>query len=111
MISIPHTYFIVSQPESNATLKNGAQVSSELLRTTMISLRELQRDTYSAFFDLVMRCKDDQHIMSNAAYGDSEAILRQCGLMGNNGISEEVKNIVLCSVRGDPLEMIVQPPV
>jgi len=89
------------------TLKNGTEEVKSLVVVTMLSLRNLMTDNVTAFYDLVMVCRDsDYHpFEDNGDYLKARSLLQDSGR-----VHESIRNIVLSAVTGDDLDMELGSP-
>ena len=89
-------------------LKNGGVEMDILTQGVLLALKNLITDNSVAFYDLVMKCRDDQY----EPFGNSSAILKHVSLMESGGtIHSSIKNIVLSAVDGDEGEMHIVDPI
>lgn len=95
-----------------AQLKNGSHIVEFVLVETMRELKKMQEQDPFAFYDLVMKCRDNSHTIIPSPFGDAKITLKRYGFMSDDGtIREDIKNIVLSSVVGDELEMKLESPI
>lgn len=102
VIDIPKTKTI-----STVKLKNGSEAVEVLVETTMISLTSLREENTIAFFELVQKCRNPQHIM----FGDAKEIAQKFGLIEQGKIHDVIKDIILSAVEGDMLDMKMVDPI
>ncbi len=85
------------------TLKNGAEEVTVLVALTMKRLKELFVEHPMAFYQLTMKCRDNQHKI----FGNAAEILKDYQLIEPNGsIHGSTRNIVLSAVEGDKMQEI-----
>jgi hypothetical protein len=89
------------------TLKDGTQEAKPLVAVTMMSLKRLLKDNTTAFFDLVMKCRDGNYEF----FGNNGDTLRSLGFIDSNGgIHRSMKNIILNATEGEGIDMkLVRP--
>lgn len=82
-------------------LRNGAVVTGSAVGTVMLCLEAVRAEKATAFYDLVMKCRDGDYQFS----AGSEGYLRALELVDDSGdVHEVVRSIVLSAVEGDGLE-------
>lgn len=90
------------------TLKNGAQVPQVLVVTTMMNLTRLINSNPIAFYELVQKCRDNNHQM----FGNTKEIAVSLALMDRSGsVHRTVKDVVLSAVQGDDFDMTLGNPI
>ena len=91
------------------TLKNGTEEVTVLVALTMKRLKELFSEYPAAFYELTMKCRDNQHTL----WGNAAEILKDYQLIEPNGsIHGSTRNIVLSAVEGDKMqEMYLRSPL
>jgi hypothetical protein len=106
---LPRRYKLkASEVFQNTMLVKSDDVSQVGLRTTFANLLQVKSEAYYAFYDLVMKCKNDAHRFVKAPYGDSQAVLEEFGLIEDGVVHEDVKTVVLRSITGNGLEMSLE---
>ena len=89
-------------------LKNGGVEMDILTQGVLLALKNLLTGNVIAFYDLVMKCRDDQY----EPFDNSPAILKRVNLMESGGtIHSSIKNIVLSAVVGDEGDMHIVDPI
>jgi len=89
-------------------LKNGSEEADVLVYSAMGSLKVLADDQPNALYELVMKCRDNNHVF----FGDTGNILKERHLIEPDGrVHDSLRNIVLSAVVGDGLEMCLQSPL
>lgn len=90
-------------------LKNGSEILTPIVVTTMMSLELLMTRNPAAFYELVQKCRDNTHKM----FGNTESVLEELALISRptGSVHDFVRNIVLSAVVGDDLEMQLGNPV
>lgn len=89
-------------------LKNGGLENTGIIAVVTMSLERLLMENGIAFYDLVMKCRDDEY----EPFGNSDDILKAAVLMEQGGtIRQDIKNIVLSSVEGDEGGMHMVDPI
>ena len=89
-------------------LKNGATEKKSFVMSTMISLESLLNTKPGAFYELVMKCRDNNH----SFFGNTGEVLQNSRLAQPDGrIHDSIKNIVLSAVQGDSLDMQLSNPI
>jgi len=80
-------------------LKNGAEEAKPLVGVTMMSLQKLEQTNPIAFYELVMKCKDDGHEL----FGNTGDVLQSLALIQDKRgqVHNSIKNIVLSAVNVD----------
>lgn len=97
--------------ESNTSKrKKTSEVSSSTISngSTMSKLIEIYENSFVAFYDLVMKCRDDsfRFVKAPPPAGDSAKILKDIGLLEQDGtVNEAVKKLVLSKVKGNGLDL------
>lgn len=90
------------------TLKNGSREFAPLVGVAMGSLGLLMQKNPIAFYELVMKARDRQHIF----FGNTAEVLRGYALIEADGdLHETLRNVVLSAVRGDGLNMVLSSPI
>lgn len=93
-----------SDEDKNVKLKNGSLVSKVCVVTTMMNLKLLLESNPIAFYELVMKCRDSDHVF----FGNTEEVLKGLALKPDNSV---VKNIVLSAVEGEEFDMRLNSPI
>ena len=89
-------------------LKNGSEEFGPAVYATVFALKKLFQNDPIAFFDLVSKCRDQNHQFSS----DAETRLKALAIVDSDGtIHSIVKNVVLSAVEGDGLKMKIVTPV
>jgi len=89
-------------------LKNGGVELDVCIAAMTMAMESLLAETPIAFFDLVMKARDDTHEL----FGNSQDILRKAALLEPGGtMRQDTRNIVLSSVEGDEGEMHMVDPI
>lgn len=82
-------------------------VPDVLIASTMIALRKLLADQPIAFYELVMLCRDRNHVL----FGNSSDKIRSLGLLESNGQPHDaVREITLAAVTGEGFNMVLGDP-
>ena len=89
------------------TLKNGSEIPSIAVATTMMNLEQLMKTDSVAFYELVQKCRNSNHTM----WGNSSNTAESWGLMASGRVSGAVSDIVLSAVNGDDLDMTLESPI
>lgn len=90
------------------TLKNGTEELDALVRATMSSLEGLLNKNPIAFYELVMKCRDQNY----QPFGNTGQTLHDFALLGPDGnVHVGIRNVVLSAVVGDDLEMTLGSPI
>ena len=94
-------------------LKNGDEVPSPLVATTMITLEHLYNNDPITFYELVTACRNPDHVLWG---GSGEKLVNLVMLesvdgSGHGKAHDAVKSIVLSAVEGEDLEMTLVSPV
>ena len=88
-------------------LKNGAEEPEELVIATWESLANLHESDPTAFYELVMKCRDENHRFC----GNAAQPLRELRLLQEDGaIHDSIRNIVLSATEGNGLGMKLVSP-
>ena len=95
------------------TLKNGEEIPSPLVSTTMMALQHLFYNDPGTFCELVFTCRDPQHILWR---GSGKKLVRLAMLesvdgSGHGHAHDAIKSIVLSAVEGEDFEMRLVSPV
>jgi len=90
-------------------LKNGIKEAEPLVRVMMyLVLPDLLKNHPTAFYDLVMRCRDKSYKF----FGNNEKLLKDKNIVDTDGsIHSSIKNIVLCAIEGEGIEMRLVNPL
>jgi hypothetical protein len=89
-------------------LKNGAIESEVVVSLVMFSLRALMAEHPTAFYDLVMKCRDREYEW----FHGNEDICKANGLVEQSGgIHNSIENIILSAVSGDANGMTLSSPI
>jgi hypothetical protein len=89
-------------------LRTGKEVPDVLVSTTMLSLKTLLNEHPIAFYELVMLCRDENHV----CFGNSGMWLQGEGLIEANGRPHEcVQDIVLAAAEGEGLALALRNPL
>lgn len=88
------------------TLPNGIKEAKFLVAGTILTLQTLLKEKVMVFYDLVMMCRDRDY----EAFGDNDDELKKWGLLEGNGRPHSsIINIVNAVVKGDELDMRIEP--
>ena len=89
-------------------LKNGSEEPDKLVKATILSLDSLMESLPIVFLAFVEFCRNPQNQISEK----TKEIVKKRSLLEDNGaIHSSVKNIVLCSVEGEGLDMKLSSPI
>jgi len=89
-------------------MKNGGVELDVVIAAMQMSMETLLAESPIAFFDLVMKARDDTY----EVFGNSPDILKKSALLEQNGtMRSDTRNIVLSSVEGDEGEMHLVDPI
>ncbi len=89
-------------------LKNGAKEATGLVTTVMMSIQNLMQEKPIVFYELVMKCRDSNHVI----FGNMQKDLEDLALVNSGGgVHDSIRHIVLSAVRGDGLEMKISNPI
>jgi len=100
-------------PLSPVRLKNGDEVPEVMVKVVMLSLKTLNETYPIAFYELVMACRDREHVL----FGNSHEILARLTLIeeiddtGRPRIHDLTRSIVLSAAEGEELDMRLVSPV
>ena len=100
-------------PANMVTLKNGETVPKQLVNVMVISLEELIKEDFIAFYELVMACRDHNHV----TYGDTHEVLERLALIegrddsGKVRIHDLTRSVVLSAVEGKDFQMRLVNPI
>ena len=86
------------------TLKNGAVEAELLVDMVMLTLSDLIRHRPIEFYELVMCCRDNEHV----PFGNTGDKLKEWALYP---ISDSIRNVVLSAVTGDGIDMSLGSPI
>jgi len=86
------------------TLKNGAVEAEPLVDMVMLTLSDLIRHRPIEFYELVMCCRDNEHV----PFGNTGDKLKEWALYP---ISGSIRNVVLSAVTGDGIDMSLGSPI
>ena len=86
------------------TLKNGAVEAEPLVDMVMLTLSDLIRHRPIEFYELVMCCRDNEHV----PFGNTGDKLKEWALYP---ISDSIRNVVLSAVTGDGIDMSLGSPI
>jgi hypothetical protein len=93
---------------NNVTLKNGSQEPAPVVTTTMMLLRSLCTSDPICFYELTMKCRDNNHQL----FGNCASKLQGLSLLQSDGtVYHAVKNVVLSAVTGEDLDMALGSPI
>lgn len=88
-------------------LKNGAEEAVSLVTVCMMSLEDLIKENPIALYELVMKCRDRNHVFGNAG-----ELLEQRKLVQSDGQPHDsIRNVVLSAIEGDELDMRLTSPI
>lgn len=96
------------------TLKDGYKVSSMVLAVTQISLEELHKKEFFAFYDLVEKCKNSGYkfVKHPFGLGDPKDILKKYDLIAEDEtVDDDIREIVVNSVKGYGLSLTLVSPL
>lgn len=92
-------------------LKNGSEEVKPLVNVTMFSLDELIKTNPTAFYDLVMLCRDDTY----KPWGPNGKALKDRSLAseceGDWLVCNSIRNIVLSAAEGEGMGMSLGSPL
>ncbi len=89
-------------------LKNGSEEFGPLVAVTMMSLRSLCTTDPVSFYELVQKCRDQNHQF----WGNSTQKLRDLSLIQPSGnVHDSIRNIVLSAVTGEKFDMVLGSPI
>lgn len=89
------------------TLANGAEEALPVVATTMLSLERIIDSNPIAFYELVMKCRDQGHRF----FGNTQEVLSDFALVQPEGtVHESIRNVVLSAVNGEDLNMTLGSP-
>lgn len=90
-------------------LKNGAEEAEICVKAHMMNLSILLEEHPTAFYGLVMKCRDRNYFWWNDAIIQQ---LKDLGLLQGLGdtVHDSTKNVVLSAVTGDGLDMVLGSP-
>lgn len=90
------------------TLNNGAKEAKSLVNIAMFSLGILMEKQPIAFYELVMKCRDDKHEF----FWNTSKVLKDLQLVENDGgIHDSLRNIVLSAIKGDWMDLTLMTPI
>ncbi len=89
-------------------LNNGAKEAKPLVDITHLSLRTLITDNPIAFYELVMKCRDNNHEL----FWKTWELLKEMSFLDVNGnIHDSIRNIVLSATEGEWMDMKLINPI
>ena len=89
-------------------LKNGVEEADAFVRVAMMGLTHLMNEQPTAFYDLVMKCRDGNYKW----FGDNEQICKDLSMVQPDGkFHDSWRNVILSGVVGDDLDMKLVNPV
>ena len=89
-------------------LKNGSEEAKVAVITIMTSLRAIFDVAPMAFYDLVMKCRDNNY----SYFGDNMQKLEVLSLVQNGGeVHSVIRNVVLSAVSGEGLDLTLRSPI
>ncbi|MBD3330043.1 hypothetical protein GF354_00765 [Candidatus Peregrinibacteria bacterium] len=91
-----------------ARLKNGSEEFKPLVQMTMASLSKLAETNPIAFYELVMKCREQGHEL----FGNTGEVLQSLALIQDERgtVHDSIRNVVLSAVEGDGLDMTLRSP-
>lgn len=90
------------------TLKNGKQEAEALVTIVMMSLNKLLKERPMSVYELVMKCRDNNHQF----FGDTAKDLLNLALLQKDlSVHSSIRNIILSAVEGEGLNMIFKSPI
>jgi hypothetical protein len=85
---------------SMVTLRDGSQVQQDLLFATTENLQRINKESYTAFFALVKKCKDTEFVINDTPKEKLNTRLKKYKLIDKEGnVPEAVKRIVMNSFK------------
>lgn len=88
-------------------LKNGSKAPLPIVDASMMSFSALMKKNPIALYELVQKCKDNQHKL----WVGTEPVLKDLGLLdGNGGTHRSVCDVLLSAVTCDGLDMAIGSP-
>ncbi len=89
-------------------LKNGSEEFKPLVQVTMASLSKLAETNPIAFYELVMKCRDQGHEL----FGNAGEVLKSLALIedARGSVHDSIRNVVLSAVEGDGFDMTLGSP-
>lgn len=104
-----HNFFPFGDFEmETVVLKNGAKEAETVVITTMMSLRHLVDSEPLTFYELVAKCRDNNHQL----FGNTGEKLKNLALVqSDESIPDTVRNIVLSAIEGEGLKMSLGSPI
>jgi len=89
-------------------LKNGIEEAESLITIVMMSLQKLFNENPMAVYELVMKCRDNNH----QYFGNMVEELKTLALVQSDGsVHNSIRNIVLSAVKGEGLKMVLGSPI
>jgi len=90
------------------TLKNGQEEAKSAVEVVMISLRNLMKNDPICFYELVMKCRDRNHVF----FWKTWHKLNGLWLVEDGGsINDSIRNVVLSAVTWEPFNMELGSPI
>ena len=90
------------------TLENGTKEAESLITIVMMSLYKLSEEKPLSVYELVMKCKDNDHQF----FGDTTKDLRDLALVqSDDSVHCSIRNIVLSAAEGEELDMVLKSPI
>jgi hypothetical protein len=96
----------MNDPNRVLTLRNGAEVPEPIVRTAMLTLRQLERAYPIALYEAVQLARDSSHKL----FGSTGRVLTELGLLNGGELSWSVRNVILSAAEGDDLGLHIVPP-
>ncbi len=101
-------------PAKMITLRNGSREIDVLAAGTVQQLQKLQAADPIAFYELVMKCRDDSYQFANdgkSVVPHSQLVIQHYATLNiNGGVHSNLRNIVLSAVEGDGYELYIVSP-
>jgi hypothetical protein len=98
-------------PATNVMLRTGKEAPDILVNTTMLALRTLCAEQPIAFYELVMCCRDREHVIFGDAADKMLGLLEGTDAAGHGLVHDAVRDIVLAAVDGEDFNMTLQSPL
>lgn len=91
-----------------ARLKNGSEEPELIVQVTMDSVSRLMETDPIAFYELVMKCRRQDHEL----FGNTGEVLQSLALIqdAQGTVSDSIRNVVLSAVEGNGLNMTLVSP-
>ncbi len=99
--------FFRNENQQTVILKNGSEAQESLVKTIMISLESLLNSNMIAFYELVQKCRDENHKM----FGNTMTTIEKFNLAARGLVHQTVKDVVLSAVKGKELQMFLGDPI